>query len=106
MPSPAETLTAPGSSAPVAAPRRFPEAVDLGRVEPEQADEVGMGTEAAVADADPELGAEPGGDECVRDAVDDEGGHRELVGVGPEHPDAGKLGRPARSVAASERSCR
>jgi len=53
---------------------------DLGGAEIEEPQQVGVGAEAAVADADGVLGAEPGGDQRVGDAVDDECRHRESAG--------------------------
>ena len=56
----------------------------------EQSDEVGMGTEAAVVDADTEFRAQPGRDEGMRYPLDHERGHRQRVGVetGAEQSDA------------------
>ena len=48
---------------------------DLRRRQPQQAQEVGVGAEAAVTYADCVLCAEPGGDESVGDTVDDERGN-------------------------------
>ena len=50
---------------------------DLFVGEVQEPHEVGVGAEAAVADADAVLGAQPGGDERVVDALDGEGGDGE-----------------------------
>ena len=93
--SPALARTAPGMCAAVAAADGVPVLGDLVGAEAEQADEVGVGAEAAVADADAVLGAEPGGDERVGHAVDGEGGERERgpAGVGAEQAHAGDRGQ-------------
>lgn len=45
---------------------------DLGGTEPEEPHQIGMGTEATVADADPELGAQACSHESVVDTFDTE----------------------------------
>jgi len=78
---------------------RVPVPGDLVGVETEQADQVGVGAEAAVADADAVLGAEPGGDERVRCAGEREGGQRQGGDgrVGPSTTTPGIAARTERS---------
>ena len=74
---------------------------DAGAADPEQADEVRVGAEAAVADADAELGAQPGGDQRVVHPGHDEGGHGEGVGARrrAEHGDAVDGAQPVMELA-------
>ena len=80
-----------------------PERAELILRELEQADEVGVGAEAAVPDADGELGTEACRDERVRCVVDDECRDRERLGVGRWAEDANvRDGREAGAEAARE----
>ena len=67
--------------------------------EPEEPHEVGVGAEAAVADADPVLGAEPRRDERVGDALDGEGHERQACCVRAEEPHAVDRCQPGPEVA-------
>ena len=69
-------------------------------VQPEQPRDVRVRAEAAVAHADRELGAQPRGDQRVRDAVDDEGDDRQPLDLGAR---ARARARPAAAASPSRR---
>jgi hypothetical protein len=71
-----------GDAPPVAPADRLVVAGNLLLAQVEEAQQVGVGAEAAVAHADAELAAQPGRHQGVRDVLDDEGGDRQAARPG------------------------
>ena len=103
--SPALARTAPGMLSAVAGQHGAAVRGHLGRRQAEQAQQVRVGAEAAVAHADAVLGAEPRGHQRVGHAVDDERRHRQRRRRGRRPEQAHASGSRRARVAARRASC-